>query len=235
MRKILKYFRKNWIRLGFETLVVVVGILGAYSLNNWNEGRKSVIAENEALHKLKYDLEYDILMFKNLDSVYGAWENQADHILKGLYDGSKDKINAIDEYIVGRNSMNYLTLRKITYEEMINTGLFYKVRDQELSESIVEYYEFANFEIEKLNKDNRDFYGYLLMTFDANTISRLFNQKNLEYIDWNWLKDPKSDRYKEFENRISWFGATLLANRLVIKQLTEKAQIAIKKINDHQL
>ena len=39
MNKILNHLKENWVRHGFETLVVTVGILGAFALNNWNDIR----------------------------------------------------------------------------------------------------------------------------------------------------------------------------------------------------
>ena len=41
MKKIIGHLNENWIRHGFETLVVTVGILGAFTLNNWSENRKA--------------------------------------------------------------------------------------------------------------------------------------------------------------------------------------------------
>ena len=46
MKKIIKHFKNNWYRYGLETLVVIVGILVAFTLNSWNEARK-----NRALEK----------------------------------------------------------------------------------------------------------------------------------------------------------------------------------------
>ena len=59
MKRILKHLRKNWIRHGFETLVVTVGILGAFMLNNWNEERKNRILEIEILTEIRYNLIQD--------------------------------------------------------------------------------------------------------------------------------------------------------------------------------
>ena len=40
-----KNLKGNWVRHGFETLYVIVGILVAFSLNDWNENRKAQNAE----------------------------------------------------------------------------------------------------------------------------------------------------------------------------------------------
>jgi len=51
----LKYFR---YAIG-EILLVVIGILIALSINNWNQSRKQNIAENEFLQGIKTDLKKD--------------------------------------------------------------------------------------------------------------------------------------------------------------------------------
>lgn len=38
--KIFKHLRSDWFRYGFETLAVVVGILVAFALENWNDERR---------------------------------------------------------------------------------------------------------------------------------------------------------------------------------------------------
>ena len=56
MKKILQNLKENWITYGFETLVVIVGILGAFALNNWNENRKRNLDEQAVLQLLKEDM-----------------------------------------------------------------------------------------------------------------------------------------------------------------------------------
>jgi len=60
MKKIIKHLRKNWIRHGFETLVVINGILIAFALNNWNENRKLREIEFKLLREMATDLEVDL-------------------------------------------------------------------------------------------------------------------------------------------------------------------------------
>jgi len=46
MRKILSILKQNWIKYGFETIVVTVGLLGAFALEGWRENR---VEERELL------------------------------------------------------------------------------------------------------------------------------------------------------------------------------------------
>ena len=59
MKKIFEHLRENWIKHGFETLYVIVGILVALSLDSWNEERKERILEIEILSEIKENLIQD--------------------------------------------------------------------------------------------------------------------------------------------------------------------------------
>ena len=57
--KVLKHLKTDWFRYGFETLAVVVGILVAFGLDNWNENRKTVKEADIYTQKLINDLVTD--------------------------------------------------------------------------------------------------------------------------------------------------------------------------------
>jgi hypothetical protein len=59
MKKILNHLKENWIRHGFETLVVTIGILGAFTLNNWNEEKKNRALEIKILAEIRANLLQD--------------------------------------------------------------------------------------------------------------------------------------------------------------------------------
>ena len=63
LSKIIDNLRQNWITYLFEIIVVLLGILGAESLNDWNEVRKEKELEHNYLLRLKKDFE------ENLESV----------------------------------------------------------------------------------------------------------------------------------------------------------------------
>jgi len=237
MEKIIKHLKENWIRHGFETLVVVVGILGAFTLNNWSENMKSAINQNESLNKLKLDLEYNIKRFHDLDSTYNSWNEQIKYVVDEVLSGKAEKLHSLGEYAIGRGTMNHITIKKTTFNEMLNTGIFYKISNSTLTQSISDFYETANFEINKLDRDNQNFADFVLSPIkkDQYTIVfRLFEQRNLEYLDWEWLRDPNSELYKELESRIFYQKSAISSNQLVIGKLRHKAEKAIKSINDHQ-
>lgn len=59
MKKIIKHLKENWIRHGFETLVVIMGVLIAFTLNDWNEARKNRDIEIRILSEIRENLILD--------------------------------------------------------------------------------------------------------------------------------------------------------------------------------
>lgn len=60
MRKVVKHIRKEWYRYIFDTVVVIVGILIAFTLNNWNEKRNEHNLIKAFASALVTDLHDDI-------------------------------------------------------------------------------------------------------------------------------------------------------------------------------
>lgn len=57
MKKIIDHLGENWIRYGFETFAILIGIMGALSLENLNEDRNDRKKEYVLLQQLKADFE----------------------------------------------------------------------------------------------------------------------------------------------------------------------------------
>ena len=217
-----------------EIVLVVIGILIALQINNWNENKKNERIQYESLYKLKLDLEYDLVQFRNLDSIYKEWDYNYEFIVNNVLAGKLDKLTSPDQYGIGKGSLFYLTIKQTTYNEMISMGSFYRIKNESIGQNISGYYEYANFEKTKLNRDNQNLADYVLspaMKEQKNITFRLAQQRNLEYIDWTWLKDPNSELYKELENRATWFYYALKANRLVLGNLKEKSNNLIEQLN----
>jgi len=230
--KPLKYLR---YAIG-EIVLVVIGILIALQINNWNERVKFKNNVATILEELKQDLNSDIHYLEDLDSIYGNWDIQADNILKALRGKPIRQINESSEYMVGRGSMNNLSISTTTFDQLKNSGLLYNIKAHAITEEINHYYEFAKIEIEKINSDNQEFYRYVLNKsgYDyVNTLARLINKVNLEYMDWSWLEDPKSSQYRIFEARISFHKEAIRVNKILIRQLIERAKKVVKVIDMH--
>lgn len=52
MKKLISHIRTEWYKYLLEILVITIGILGAFALNNWNEGQMELAQEQELLKQL---------------------------------------------------------------------------------------------------------------------------------------------------------------------------------------
>ena len=227
--KPLKYMR---YAIG-EIVLVIIGILIALQINNWNEIEKSKSESNRLLIVLKLDLEKDILNFKSLQIEYNDWLLQIEYILDSVLDGNTKKITEFNQLAAGRLSMNYLSVNKITFLDMFNSGKKLEFDNLEIVRDIKDYYQYADNQLIKLNSDNEEFYRLLMSYYGVrgiNTLNRVIRQRNLEYIDWTWLTNPRSQEYINLETAMLLYQIVVEANLNILQKLEKKSNLLIDKI-----
>ncbi|MBT8221518.1 MAG: hypothetical protein KJP00_16940 [Bacteroidia bacterium] len=84
MNKIFEHLKAEWIRYGFETLVVIVGILIAFYLSNWAENQREWRKEVAILQEIKSDLEVSLKDLNEdkmiMDSAYNSTARVVDFL-----------------------------------------------------------------------------------------------------------------------------------------------------------
>jgi len=57
VKSAVRHIKSYWYKYLLETLVIVVGVLGAFALNNWNESKVRLRTEKEVLDQISSDLQ----------------------------------------------------------------------------------------------------------------------------------------------------------------------------------
>jgi len=216
-----------------EIILVIIGILIALQINNWNTIEKSKSESNGLLILLKQDLEKDIYYFNSLRTEYNDWLLQIKNILDNSLDGNSKKITRLDEFSAGKSSMNYLHVNKITFMEMFNSGKTLEFDNVEIVRDIKDYYQYTDIELFKLNSDNEIYFLQAQNLYGAKGFStwfRLYYQRNLEYIDWSWLTDPRSNEYENLEAMLLYYQLSIEVNLGVMQELEKRSKLLIDKI-----
>lgn len=124
-----------------EIILVVIGILIALQVNNWNEARKERYAEQDLLVRIHSDLVQDTLSFRSTIVQNGALREEIRKLLANMYDG----VESIDQ--VRRMSAVYdKALDQVfapndnTYRSMLSSGTLGLIRNTGLKEAIVNLY-----------------------------------------------------------------------------------------------
>ena len=214
-----------------EIILVVIGILIALQINNWNENRKDRILEKEYLTRLKDDIKIDL----NWLSSYIL--DRHDRKVKSLQNGKAyyEGVYVIKDTMDFLNNIGYggvygtaaWSFNTNTYRELLNTGGLRKIESNTLRTEIVNYYEYNN----SIDINSKYYVsGYIPFTnsfkgFDRNNPDYIseFDQKQL-------LKNIKTEEYYRLTNL-----ELTLANRFSdwATIITNNAEKLIDHIDSH--
>jgi hypothetical protein len=136
------HFRKqDWIAIGLDFIIVVVGIFVGLQVSQWNDDRQDRVLEQQYLQSLKSDFESDIdelddaierarsraQLFRSIQSAIAAQHVGGD---------PNDFIWAV----FNTNLLNYPVYTRTTINDLLSTGNLQLVQDNELKKAIADYY-----------------------------------------------------------------------------------------------
>lgn len=144
--------RRYVLYAGGEILLVVIGILLALQINNWNEERKERAHEKYVLGEILLNLEEDRRQVAfSLDNRQAA--AKAIQKLSSANQNEYDR-GEYEQDLAGLFSFERFYPIKTGYGMIISTGL--TVSDQELRTKLGQYYEYDIFRVQAAIKDIED-------------------------------------------------------------------------------
>lgn len=233
--KTKKYFK---YAIG-EIFLVVIGILLALSINDWNTQRELEINNKVFLKKMLKDLTtiekrlnelvYDTQdQFPTLEEAVKA----CDSVLKLTYLGldTTHLKYVMDAPTLAGNPL--LNLNDNTYSELSNTGKLYSLGSETLVDAITNYYK----EGERQNSYNESNNGLIKdgMRKSEDGFGKMFldynmDPKNFDVTNYPFYFDKTAKKYKDFQLGISYMlGSqgqnmkqmqTIIAKTIILKEL----------------
>jgi hypothetical protein len=137
MKRILSILKEKWSEYILEILVITIGILGAYALNNWNETRKAKAEEKALLENLSKDLDNTITELEFLNSLRFKANDATYRILKlsnKISDLNEEELDSLFAQIVTRPTFNG---QLGTLQLLISTGKINLLKNQELKSRLI--------------------------------------------------------------------------------------------------
>ena len=177
MKKLLNTISDKWPEYIIEILVIIIGILGAFALNNWSIERQNNHTVQNYLQRLSRDLTQDI---DELEREIGDLEQQIDQLIKCANpDGAPDADLAmnLDMCIELLPQINVAIHSRSTFNELVSSGDIRLTDNTQLVDMIYQYYQQA--EVNDMNyvASNRE-YSRNVFTPHAMSISPLFANQN---------------------------------------------------------
>ena len=136
----------NYFKSAFKDIFhVVLGILIAVQVNNWNEERKDRIGEQNYLHWLKVDLLKDqknLLFSRDLCDIRMEQIDLLTQVLEHP-DSIISEPNWFIESIEKVTWKSYLPISTVVYDELQNTGTMSLITSKTLREQLANYHDMA--------------------------------------------------------------------------------------------
>jgi len=150
--KIFKHLKSDWFRYGFETLAVVVGILVAFALENWNEERKSadqtIIFLSNISSNITEDIEELQALMVHLDtSIY-----RAESLITSFKQGTFNELDAT-VFIGWLNVEKSFHVNRSGIDALINSGRL-DLLSPDLTYTLQQYYALCDKLVEREDISN---------------------------------------------------------------------------------
>ena len=130
-----------------EIILVVIGILIALQINNWNENHNKTLLENQYLIRLKDEAKWNILQIEDNKQEHLRASKELNFLINNLENNSSDSIKRTI------NRPNYIQpwlLRTDTYDELTSTGTLNNITDLELRDLLNQAKSYSNFSEKQL-------------------------------------------------------------------------------------
>ena len=232
MKRLISILSQKWPEYLLEILVITIGILGAFALNNWNDAAKSERVEKLTTERLIEDLESDLWRYEFLTRRLTERIERCDSALQMLRTQStleerKDiiAIHLINFFLVEANTT--------TYEEMLNTGRIYSFANSASRNAIIEYYRDVNKWSTYIEKNNSQLRSKMIQPAynEIWTVQqRIWADAAPDLLKYPWLSNEYSTEIKDLEALIILTRDIFTDNVDYIGYLSKDCETLLEKL-----
>lgn len=213
-----------------EIVLVVLGILIALSISNWNQGRLMSNKETTYLENIEHDLQSQL---NSIDVQLVYEQKYFDHGMPIVQEHIQSNRIVVDTALCRR--LNVLIERKTfvrtdpTFEDLISSGNIGVLKDISLRNALIEYYQELE-RIEKVIQNNNTLYTD--QVFGKEIINMVYigtyYTDRLLTISTELLKDPQQEM--KFMNLIEHRNDLASYHMIFLRDLREKTTDMIELI-----
>ncbi|WP_425389880.1 hypothetical protein [Ekhidna sp.] len=139
MKKIIEHLHAEWYKYLLEILVITIGILGAFALNNWNENRKVNDQKNQLFKELHSRIRSDTTNMKwNLKNLEKA-KNSAE-LLKMIVKNDEPYTQGLDTALAQLDLVSSMESDYTAFDRLNSVGIEI-IDDDSLKNEIIHYYQ----------------------------------------------------------------------------------------------
>lgn len=141
LRSITKHVKdQNWFAVALDFFIVVVGILIAFQITNWNEARNERKQEHVWLTRLNGDFDRIIAQGNYLNPRMQEQIPAIQSVIAHIRSGNRPKFEG--EFVEDLKKINQVWVNmeySATYTELVATGELSKIRNEDLRDKLATY------------------------------------------------------------------------------------------------
>jgi len=174
-----------------EIILVVIGILIALQINNWNERRKDHIKLRSNLIEIKESLENDLKLLNASGATLDSYENSGTYLLNFLLDKSVavDSTQLKSSFLLAGFYIDF-SLNSVPYEKLAKENNLELITNDSIVTSLSNFYKKYDSEKLDISSDHhqilKDYRDYTTFFTDPFTIRNAFIFLLKEYYGVNF-------------------------------------------------
>jgi len=141
--KLLEHLKQNWIRYGFETFTIVVGIFGAFSIESWSDTKQQQKNDINFLRNLRAEIVLDTSILSRQKIQFSGINDRIEKTLSYFdnnLDLSESEYKLIGSTIIRLEVLIPVQQNVLRNEQMISEGVLSRI-NKELSKKFLDYLE----------------------------------------------------------------------------------------------
>lgn len=217
-----------------EIVLVVIGILIALQINNWNEARKKKQVEKQVLISLFQEVEKDRIMLKEIDYQYKNDLRNLTYFRNLIWKEQHSMEDALSLNEFQGIAFRDVNPNRITYDEMISTGKIYYLSNQALVNEIINYYEIIESYIYELRQSRVEFRSNF---YDVSAMAdywlTVYDNDN-EELAYHFANNQNTETYKQLKIISDWSLVNIRFSKNSIANIYSKAS-QLQKLIDKEL
>jgi hypothetical protein len=250
----IKFFRKIRLKLVGENkiskyllyaigeiILVVIGILIALGVNNWNENKKNNKLGKDLLSRIHHDLVQDTVQFRSKINSNNTLRNDIKQVLVDLYNGV-DSIPQVQQMsaIYDQSLDQVFSPNDNTYKSILSSGTLGLITNIELKENIVDLYSEYD-ETKNLLNSISQWMGGVAIAVDTQTEFIKFNGEVIDIFttaemlnknDYAFLNNKEDPRFKMVVRAISSTAFNQNVRNKYYSELIARSSELINKIEE---
>lgn len=222
-----------------EIILVVIGILIALQINNWNEQRKQNQQETNYYGNIKEDIELDI--FNIEQSIYSLEERSeaTRRLLVNLLSIQEDKSVILADYLSTVRSISFIP-SKSAILDITSSGKLEILKNKKIKNAVLQYYAYQDYGIitmqgnrEKLDVKIFDYNDFTDFGIQEIPMYRESYGTDLQALmqSSEWQKDPNHKLFRHLKDHMNMTIIICQREKQFLMNIKDRANQLIEEID----